>query len=123
MAIKNALRLTAKKLFDGGALDTLYSEKVKDGRIYCIQQVAWEIDVATSGGNTRCRLYIEGHGYKHYISEQDGPTAGTLYEYKIPLWLIPGERLALDIDNTGTSTTAEMHLTGYWIKFEEGIVT
>ena len=122
MAIKNALRLRPRKLFASAGLQTLYSDYVERGQIYCFQQVAWEIDKATSGGNTRCRLYIEGHGYKHYLAGQDAPSADTLYWYKEPAWLIPGERLALDIDQGQASTTAEMDITGYWTEFKEGIV-
>ena len=123
MAIKNALRLRARKVFASAGLQTLLSEYVDYHKIYCIQQVAWEINLATSGGNTRCRLYIQGHGYKHFLAEQDAPAADTLYWYKEPVWLIPRERLALDIDQGQASTTAEMNITGYWTEFKEGIVT
>ncbi|GAI46494.1 unnamed protein product [marine sediment metagenome] len=122
MAIKNALRLRARKAFVAAALQTLLSEFVESGKIYCIQQAAWEIDTATALGNTRCRLYIEGHGYKHYLAEQDDPTAGKLYWYKEPVWLVPRERLALEIDHAAVNTTAEMHMTGYWTEIKEGIV-
>lgn len=121
MAIKNALRLRSRKKWTSAALQTLYSDLVEPGKIYCIQQVAWEIDLATSGGNTRVRLYIEGHGYKHNIEEQDAPTANELYTYTDPIWLIPGERLAIDLDQAQANTTAEMCLTGYWMELKEGI--
>lgn len=122
MAIKNALRLRSKKTFSAAQLQTLYSDIVEPGYIYCVQQVAWEIDKATSGGNTRVRLFIAGHGYRHNIEEQDAPAADTLYTYAEPIWLIPGESLAIDIDQAQATTTAEMILTGYWTEFKEGIV-
>lgn len=121
MAIKNALRLRSKQLFVDAKLQTLYSEYVEPGKIYCIQQTAWEIDKATVNGNTRVRLYIDGHGYKHNIEEQDAPAADTLYTYPDPIWLVPRERLAIDIDQADTNTTAQMLLTGYWTEFKEGI--
>lgn len=121
MTIKNALRLRARKLFASAGLQTLYSDYVEQGKIYCVQQVAWEIDKATFGGNTRARLYIDGHGYEHNIEEQDAPAADTLYTFQEPLWLIPGERLAIDIDQAQADTTAEMCLTGYWTELKEGI--
>lgn len=113
MARKDALRLRAKELFASAALQTLYSERVEPGEMWCIDHTAWEIDKATSGGNTRCRLYIDGHGYKHNIAEQDAPAANTLYTWSKNEYLYPGERLALDIDQGQASTTAEMCLTGY----------
>jgi len=121
MAIKNALRLRANETFANAGLRTLYSEYVHPGKIYCVQQVAWEIDTATANGNTRVRLFIAGHGYRHNIEEQDAPAADTLYTYAHPIWLVPGERLAIDIDEAQASTIAEMILTGYWTEFKEGI--
>lgn len=123
MAIKNALRERAKKKFSSAELQTLYSERVEHDKIYCVQQVAWEIDLTTSGGKDRVRLFIAGHGYNHYLEEQASPTATRLYTYSEPVWLIPGERLAIEIDEGQANTTAEMHLTGYWTEFKEGIVT
>lgn len=122
MAIKNALRERPKQTFTAAQLQTLFSEEVTHDKIYCIQHVAWEINKTTSGGNTRCRLYIDGHGYKHNLEEQDAPAANTLYTYHKPTWLIPGERLALDIDQAQASTEAEMCITGYWTPFKEGVV-
>lgn len=123
MAIKRALRLRLKKTFSSAALQMLLSDRVPPDQIWCLQQIAWEIDKATSGGNTRCRLYIDGHGYKHNLAEQDGPTANALYTYTKIVHLGPGERLALDIDQAQASTTAELCGTGYWTEQKEGIVT
>ncbi len=120
--IKQALRERVKDTFASAELQTLYSERVNHDKIHCIQHVAWEIDKATSGGNTRVRLYIAGHGYKHDLAEQDAPAADKLYWYKDPIWLIPGERLAIDIDQGQADTTAQMELLGYWTELEGGIV-
>lgn len=123
MVIKNALRLRAKKKFTAAGHVTLYSEYVESGKIFCSQQLAWEIDTATSGGNTRVRLFIAGHGYNHYLEEQNNPTANTLYTFLEPVGIVPGERLAIEIDHADANTTAEMFITGYWTEFKEGIVT
>lgn len=121
MAIKNALRLRSKIVATANELTTLYSEFVEFGKLFCIQQVAWEIDAALSGGETRARLYIEGHGYKHNIEEQQDPAADNLYTYDDPIWLIPRERLAVDFDYAANEATAELCLTGYWVELKEGI--
>lgn len=122
MAIKNALRERVKEKFSSAELQTFYSRRVAHDKIYCIQQVAWEIDKTTSGGKDRVRLFIDGHGYNHNIEEQATPTATKLYTYSEPVWLIAGERLAIEIDQGQANTTAEMHLTGYSTEFKEGIV-
>ena len=123
MGQKHALRERAKEEFSTAGLQTLKSERVDPEKIYRVEQVTWEIDKTTSGGNTRVRLFIDGHGYNHYLEEQDGPTANQLYTYSEPFSLIPGESLAIEIDQGQADTTAEMHLTGYWTELEEGIVT
>ena len=122
MARKNALRLRYRKLFASAGLVTLQSEPVPDDQIWCIQRAAWEIDKATSGGNTRCRRYIDGHGYKHYLSEEDAPTANALYWDADPVWLTPGEMMSLDIDEAQADTVALMSLTGYFTPIGEGVV-
>ncbi|MBA7681418.1 hypothetical protein ES703_89756 [subsurface metagenome] len=123
MAIKNALRERAKKLFATAGLQTLYSERVEYDKIHRIEQVAWEIDLTTKQGKDRVRLYIAGHGYKHDLEEQGSPTATRLYTYNEPFSLIPGERLAIEIDQGQEDTTAQMEMLGYWTEQKEGIVT
>lgn len=95
---------------------------VESDKINCYQRVSWEISQATSGGNTRCRLVIEGHGYDLPLSEQDAPAANTLYWYKESTWLYPGERLTLIIDQAQADTDAEINAIGYWTPASEGIV-
>ncbi len=119
MAIKNALRLRKVYKTPSAALHTIYSDRVGSGRAECFQQISWEIDKATSGGNTRARLYIEGHGYKHFIEEQDTPAADTLYTYSEPLYLFEGERLALEIDEAQNATKVQLFGTGYWFSIKE----
>lgn len=119
MARKDAIRLRVKQTFSAAALQTLYSKRVEPGMIYCLEQIAWEIDKATVGGNTRCRLFIDGHGYRHFIDEQLNPAADWLYTHFEKPYLYPGERLALDIDRAQASTTAELHATGYWEAIKE----
>jgi len=100
----------------------LYSERVREGELVCVQRLAWEIDKATSGGNTRVRIYIDRDGARWVIAEQDGPTADTIYTVVDPFWLTPGERIALEIDQAQASTLAQMWATGYFTDFPEGFI-
>jgi hypothetical protein len=113
MGRKNALRIRIAELITSAGLATIHTDRVPPGEMWCIEHTAWEIAKATSGGNTRCRLYVDGHGYKHNIAEQDAPAADTLYTWSKNEYLYPGERWALDIDEAQASTTVEMHLSGY----------
>lgn len=122
MAKKSALRIHLHKTFASAGLATLETDPTPDGMTYCIQRGAWEISKTTSGGNTRARLYIKGHGPKIYLSEQDAPVADTLYWDADPVWLVPGESLALDIDEAQADTVAKLDATGYWTEFAEGVI-
>jgi len=113
MARKDSLRLRYVETIASAGLYSLRSEPVETGYLYCIEHTAWEISLATSGGNTRCRLYIEGHGYKHYLAEQVNPVANRLYTWSKNEFLHQGERLVLDIDQAQATTVAQMLLLGY----------
>jgi hypothetical protein len=121
MGKRMALRDRLEELFSTAALHTLETKPVKPGRVHCVQHVSWEINKALGGGNYRARLYIDGHGYKHELREQNTPQAGISYTVDEEIWLIPGESLALDLDQVAASTTAKLHLTGFWQYELEGV--
>ncbi len=98
--------------FADAALATLYSNEVPPGQIWHIERWAYEGDKITSGGNTRARMYVDGHGAKMYVDEQDAPAADTLYKGVDPLTLWPGERLALEWDQAQAATILQMYLHG-----------
>lgn len=123
MAKKYALRLREKKTFASAGLATVYSDTVPPDQLWCIQLLSVEGNLTTSGGNTRARVYIDGHGYKHYVAEQDGPSADTLYWRAEPFWMIPGERIAVEWDQAQAATTVELLAMGYFVEAEEGVVT
>lgn len=114
MPKKDGLRLHPEKLFTSAGLQTLYTGKVPRNVIWCLESIAWEISLATSGGNTRCRLYVDrGAGEKHYLDEQLTPVADWLYTRNEGDFLYEGERLALEIDQAQADTTALMDVCGY----------
>lgn len=122
MAKKAPLRDRAKELISSAEEYELKLERVEAGKINCYQRITWEISKATSGGNTRCRLVIKDQGYNTPLIEQDAPAADTLYYLDMPIWLYPGEQIALEIDQAQASTIAEMNGIGYWVPEAEGIV-
>ena len=122
MAKKEGLRDRTSEKVSSAGLYRLKLEQVEAGKINCYQRISWEIDKATSGGNTRCRLVIEGGGADIPLSEQDAPAADTLYWYKETTWTYPGERIVLVIDHAQADTLAEINAIGYWTEEKEGIV-
>jgi len=120
MAIKRAIRWANQATNEGAGLAYLYSVRVWEGVLVCIQELEWEINKATAGGNTRVRVYIDRDGARWPIAEQDGPTASALYTLVDPFWLVPGERICIEIDEAQASTLAQMWATGYFTDFPEG---
>jgi len=114
MARKNALRLRSRDTVHSGAVRTAYRSYVETGKLYCFEQITWVISKAMAAGNLRCRLYIDGHGYSHQLTEIANPVADRIYEYNEVVWLHPRERLALDLDQPPDNTDVEINITGYW---------
>ena len=122
MAIKNALRERETGIINSGAVRRLRLRIVPALKINCYQRISWEISLATVGGNTRCRLVIEGHGYDLPIAEQQTPVATTLYWIHDPVWLHATERIALLIDEPDDDTVVDLHGIGYWVEEKEGVI-
>lgn len=122
MAKKEPLRHRNTTPISSAGLAERELERVETGFIYCYQRISWEISLATSGGNTRCRLVIKGRGYDIPLAEQDVPTADTLYWYKESTWLYEGERVCLVIDQAQANTVPQLNGIGYWVPAEEGII-
>ena len=119
MAKKNAKRLRLKRVTTSAALYTLASDAVPASQFWCLEKIAWEIDKVTSGGNTRCRLYIDTAAYKDILEEQQSPAANNLYTYAEKTYLYPGERLALDVDQAQNTTIVELTARGYYELIKE----
>lgn len=114
MARKSGLRLHPELFIASAGLAILATTSVPRDVKWCLQSIAWEINLATSGGNTRCRLYVDrGAGEKHFLDEQLTPVADWLYTRSENDYLYPGERLVLEIDEAQASTTAKMDVSGY----------
>lgn len=112
-AIKSALSQYYELITAAAGLATLYSDTVPADEIWCIQWLAFEGNLATSGGNTRARYYADRFGVKTYLGEQSPPAADKLYWDTDGIYLHPGERLALEWDQAQNATTLKMWLRGY----------
>ncbi|MCL5026641.1 MAG: hypothetical protein M1531_09155 [Chloroflexi bacterium] len=119
MAIKNALRKRYRQTFADAGLATLKSDPVPEDQVWCIQRHSVEGTLATSGGNTRLRTYIEGHGDKLYLNEEISPTANELYWDPDTIYLHPRERLALEWDQAQAGTILQLTLLGYYVTISE----
>ena len=107
------LRERVKQAFASAGLATIQSHLVPENEVWVVQRLTLEGDKATSGGNTRARVYINTHGDKLYLTEQDAPAADTLYELVEPFRLYPRERIAAEWDQAQAATTLILVMVGY----------
>ena len=117
MPHKNQLRITSHEVISSAGVQRFYTPYVRDGQVWEVRRFTWETDKATSGGNTRARIYIDRGGILFPIAEQDAPAADTLYSIVDPFFLIEGERLVVELDQGQAATTVESHIIGFEEQF------
>ena len=108
----NGLRQIKDQIIASAGLFQHLSEAVPPGQAWRVTMIAWEISSATSGGNTRCRLYVDRQGTRHYLDEQLVPAANWLYTHDAVHRLYPGERVGLELDQAQASCRAQLWVTG-----------
>jgi hypothetical protein len=121
MAIKRAIRWIVEATISSAGLGTLYTERVREKELVCVQRLSCEINKAVSGGNTRIRIYIDRDGVRFPIYEDVTAAADTLFSIMDAFWLIPGERIALEVDQAQASTIARLWAIGYFQDVADGI--
>ena len=117
---RGGLRERTKELFASSGLATIRSRQVPQDEIWVVEHLTLEGDKTTSGGNTRARVYIDTHGDKLYLTEQDAPAADTLYELHDPFRLYQGERIAAEWDQAQAATTLILVVVGQRLFAPEG---
>lgn len=121
MATKRAIRWANQATNAAAGLVYLYSDRVRERELVCVQRLSVEINKAVSGGNTRLRIYIDRDGFRLPIYEDVTGAADTLYTITDAFWLTPGERLTLEIDQAQASTIAKMTAIGYFQDLADGL--
>jgi len=116
-SVKYPLRIRVAKESTGATDEYLQTEKVEPERIWCIQTLAFENETSVTA---EVRVYIEGHGYPHYILQQENPPAADLYWFTDDFLLVEGERLVCRFTGTTSGDLLRMYLTGYWMFSEKG---
>lgn len=114
MAKKHALRLRYKALASDGTLDYVKSDKVKAGERWLIRSHSFENETGARG---TIRGYIEGHGYNHWLWEQESPAAATLYWSEEDMILTEGERLCVRQASCTANDILQLLINGY-IEYE-----
>jgi hypothetical protein len=110
MADKRPIRIREVTRASGGAFDYVQSKQVPSGDIWCLQGIAYENETGARG---TFRRYIEGHGYNHYLAEDNGPGAGELIFTDKILYLLPGERLVIRQATCTPGDVLNLYAHGY----------
>lgn len=112
MAPKMPLRIREHAKATDGTLDYVKSRIVPPGQIWCLEGIAYENETGARG---TIRRYIEGHGYNHYLAEQQSPGAAELIFTDKILFLIPGERLTIRQASCTVNDVLSLYAHGYVI--------
>ena len=103
------------------AADATYNEvaygPILENRRYHITRLAVEDE--TTGPDTDIRVYVKGHGYTHWLLEQDSPAAATLYWDTDGTFLVMGESLVARFTGADASDVLQMYVEGWWEELEE----
>jgi hypothetical protein len=100
------------------ATDTLTSEIVKPGYLYCVQRVVIENETTAY---TDCRVAVRSGGRDVLIAEQDAPAADTLYWYDQSFYMTESQRLAVLFTGLTAGDGIKAYVTGWYQAGAEGI--
>lgn len=86
------IRIRERVLATSGSLDYVKTKPVPAGKTWRLHDICYENETGARG---TFRLYIEGHGYNHYVSELQGPGLAELIVHPGIIYVSGGERLVL----------------------------
>lgn len=84
-------------------------KRLEPGETWEVAYLAF-LDVTT--GPTSLDVYLEGHGYKHYIAQQQPTNANYIYFLDRPFRVEEGETLVVEFVGGGASDVMEAWATG-----------
>lgn len=96
----------------GGTYDEVEFGAVEYNRLYHITRFAVEDETHDLTGD--CRVYVKGHGYEHWLNEENTVTAGVLYWDVDGTFLVMGESLVARFTGATASDVLELYVEGYW---------
>lgn len=112
---RNYFRARRVLVATGGTFDELEFAPTPDAEIYHIMRFAVEDETSSPSGDIR--VYVKGHGYEHWIMDQESPSAGVLYWERWPTFLFSGESLVARFNGATASDRLVMYLEGwYWVR-------
>ena len=102
----------------GDAFDDVSFGPVEPERVYHVSRFAVEDEDSTPTGDIR--VSVDGHGYRHFLTEQDIPAAATLYWENEPTHLSEGESLTVRFTGATNNDSLQLYLEGFWHRRAKG---
>ncbi len=77
------------------------------------------VEDETNAPSTDIRVYVKGHGYEHWLMEENSPAAGVLYWDAEETFLMTGEALVARFTGATASDVLRLYVEGWWEELEE----
>lgn len=100
----------------GGTYDEVEYGPIRENRRYHVTRLGVEDE--TSAPSTDIRVYVKGHGYDHWILEQNSPAAGVLYWDTDGTFLTMGESLVARFTGATAADVLQLYIEGWWEELE-----
>ena len=104
-------RARRQKVAVGGAFDEVVYDPLLEKDYIQFTRICVE---AKGSNPDKIRVYVQGHGYEHWVGEEVEPSHSTLYWIEWPTYLVPGEQLVARFYGMDATNELEMILEG-WI--------
>lgn len=112
MGARHPFRFRRRKVAVAGTYNEVEYGPVLEDRYYHIARFAAEDETSEADGGLR--FYIKGHGYEHWLNEEEEPAAGVLYWDTDETFLVTGESLVARFIGADADDVLELYLEGWW---------
>ena len=116
MGPRHYFRDRRTKLAGTGSYTDVVFGPVQPGRRYHIGRFAVEAETTAPTGDIR--VFADGHGYPHYLLEQDLPAVDTLYWENEPTFLTEGESLTARFTGAAANDVLQLYVEGWWVELD-----
>ena len=112
MGERHPFRDEQTKIALGGIYDEVEFGPIRRECYYHISRFAAEDE--TSAPSTDIRCYVKGHGYEHWLNEENSPAAGVLYWDPDGTFLTMGESLVARFTGATAADRLRLFVEGWW---------
>lgn len=112
MGERHPFRTRRTKKAAGGTYDEVEFGPIVENRLYRITRFSAEDETTDPTGDLRC--YIKGHGYNHWLVQEESPATATLYWESEPTFLVMGESLVARITGATANDVLNLYVEGEW---------